>query len=230
MLGGKPTLVCSRTVHSRIVTQHLKKTTYIQFKVPKNEHNSEPDGIVKRNIKKAIVGILSSIIPKGNPDFENKINLIETWIVELENETGIPEREIGMDKDGRIIVKMPFKNNYGYWTDNNLLLPDFKEHFETSEISQDSFENYWSLFEKTEDFETELTDFKIQSTGADGGHNYLMAKVDYNGQKRDLIAYFTNKSDEQKIKQLNKVKIRGKIVDDGIEQSLSLFETKLLNG
>jgi len=122
--------------------------TYIQFKVPKKEHNSESDGVVKRNIKKAIIGILGSIIPKANPDFENKIDLVETWIVELDNETGIPEREIGMDKDGRIIVKMPFKNNYGYWTDNNLLLTDFKDHFETTEISQVSFENYWSLFEK----------------------------------------------------------------------------------
>jgi hypothetical protein len=208
----------------------LKKTTYIQFKIPKSEQIAHADGIVKRNFKKAIIGILSTITPKANPDFENKIDLVETWIIELDNETGIPEREIGMDKNGRIIMKMPFKNNYGYWTDNNLLLTDFKNHFETSKISRDSFENYWSLFEKTEDFEVELTDFKIQSTGADGGHHYLLAKVDYNGQKRDLIAYFTDKSDEQKIKELNKVKIRGKIVDDGIEQSLSLFETKLLDG
>ena len=94
---------------------------------------------------------MNAIIPKANPDFENKINLVEKWIIELDNETGIPEREIGMDKVGRIIVKMPFKNNYGYWTDNNLLLADFKSHFETSEISRDTFENYWSLFEKTED-------------------------------------------------------------------------------
>tara|TARA_Y100001968_G_scaffold264447_1_gene253357 strand:+ start:2084 stop:2248 length:165 start_codon:yes stop_codon:yes gene_type:complete len=54
----------------------LKKTTYIQFKVPKNEPTSEPNGAVKRNIKKAIIGILSSIIPKGNPDFKNKIDLV----------------------------------------------------------------------------------------------------------------------------------------------------------
>ncbi|RFN58407.1 hypothetical protein [Marixanthomonas ophiurae] len=207
----------------------MKKTTYIQFKIPKSVQIGQADGIVKRNLKKAITGILSSIIPKANPDFENKIDLVEKWIVELDNETGIPEREIGMDKNGRIIIKMPFKNNYGYWTDNNLLLTDFKNHFETSEISQDSFENYWSLFEKTEDFETTLTDFKIQTTGSDGGHHYLMAKVNYNGQKRDLIAYFTNKSDEHKIKELDKVKICGKIVDNGIEQSLSLLETKLLN-
>ncbi|MFI0428505.1 hypothetical protein [Mariniflexile sp. HMF6888] len=95
----------------------------------------------------------------------------------MDDETGIPEREIGMDKDGRIIVKMPFKNNYGYWTDNNLLLADFKGHFETIEISRDSFENHWSLFGKTTDFETELTEFKIQSTGTNGEHKYLRQKL-----------------------------------------------------
>lgn len=30
---------------------------------------------------------------------------------------------------------MPYKNNYGYWTDNNLKLNDFKTTFVTSEIS-----------------------------------------------------------------------------------------------
>ncbi|WP_299126389.1 hypothetical protein [uncultured Winogradskyella sp.] len=207
----------------------MKTTTYIQFKVPKREHNSEPDGIIKRNIKKVVIGILSSIVPKGNPDFEDKIDLVETWIVELDNETGIPEREIGMDKNGRVIIKMPFNDNYGYWTDNNLKLEDFKSHFDTSEIGRDTFENYWSLFEITEDFETELVDFKTQSTGADGGHKYLKAKVDYNGQDRDIVIFFTDKSDEQKIAELDKIKIRGKIVDEGIEHSLTLYETKLLN-
>ena len=207
----------------------MRKTTYIQFKVPKNEHKPKPDGFIKRNVKKGIIGILTSIIPKANPDFEDKIDLVENWLVELDYETGIPEREIGIDKNGQIILKMPFENNYGYWTDNNLLLADFKKNFMTSEISQDSFENHWSLFEKTSDFETELTEFQTLSTGADGGHIYLRTKIDYNGQKRELVVYFSKKSDEQKIKNLSKINVRGKIVDEGLEHSLSLFETELLN-
>ena len=218
----------ARAIHEH-VTHHLKTKTYIQFKVPTQEQKSNSDGIEKRNLKKAIIGILSSIIPKGNPDFEEKIDFVETWIVELDNETGIPEREIGMDKNGGIIVKMPFNDNYGYWTDNNLKLEDFKSHFETSEIGRDTFDIYLSLFYNSKDFETELVDFKTQSTGANGGHKYLKAKVDYNGQDRDIVIYFTDKSDEQKITELDKIKIRGKIVDEGIEHSLTLYETKLLN-
>lgn len=131
----------------------METSIYIQFKVAKREHNSVSDGIVKKNLKKAVIGVLTSIIPKANPDFEETIDLVETWIVEVDQETGIPEREIGMDKNGEIIVKMPFNDNYGYWTDNNLKLEDFKSRFETSEIRRDTFENYWNLFEKTKDFE-----------------------------------------------------------------------------
>ncbi len=80
---------------------------------------------------------------------------MENWLVELDCETGIPKREIGIDKNGKVILKMPFENNYGYWTDNNLLLKDFNELFATYEINQEKFENYWSLFDKTTDFETD---------------------------------------------------------------------------
>jgi hypothetical protein len=207
----------------------LKKTTYIEFEFPKSEQKAQSDGIIKRNIKKVFGGVISAVIPKANPDFENKFNLVKKWIIEVDNETGIPQREIGMDENGRIIVKMPFKKNYGFWTDSNLVFTDFKNEFDTTKITKDTFENYWNIFDKTEDFEIELSDFKTQSTGADGGRTYLLAKVNYNGQKRDLIVYFTNKYDERKIKELSKIKLRGKIVDDGIEQSLSLMETKLIN-
>jgi hypothetical protein len=132
----------------------LKKATYIQFKVPKTEQKTQSDGIVKRTFKSAIVGILTFIIPKANPDFENKIDLVENWLIELDFETGIPEREIGLNKNGQVILKMPFKNNYGYWTDNNLMLKDFKKHFKTSEINNTDFEKYWNLFDQIADKKT----------------------------------------------------------------------------
>ncbi|MFC6860381.1 hypothetical protein ACFQHQ_13405 [Zunongwangia atlantica 22II14-10F7] len=132
----------------------MKRKSYIQFKIPKVELKTQEENKFKLNFNKALTGFLSTFIPKANPDFDDKIKLVEKWIVEFDNKTGIPEREIGMDKNGRIIVKMPFGNNYGYWTDNNLLLADFKNHFETTEIRQESFENYWSSFNKTADIKT----------------------------------------------------------------------------
>jgi hypothetical protein len=88
------------------------KTTYIQFDAPKNDSHSAKDGLIKSSLKKALVGILTKIIPKANPDFDDKIDEVQYWLVECDNETGTPEREIGLDKEGRVILKMPFNDNY----------------------------------------------------------------------------------------------------------------------
>ena len=105
------------------------ETTYIQFEVQKSENQTSPDGLLKRSLKKAITGVLTTVIPKTNPDYENQIDNVKSWLVELETDSGIPQREIGLDDEGNTILKMPYKDNYGYWTDNNLLLDDFKKHF-----------------------------------------------------------------------------------------------------
>jgi len=104
-------------------------TTYIQFDAPRSNSQTTKDGLIKSSLKKLLVGVLTTIIPKANPDFEDKIDEVKYWLVECDNESGIPEREIGLDKEGRVILKMPYKDNYGYWTDNNLLLKDFKRTF-----------------------------------------------------------------------------------------------------
>lgn len=204
-------------------------TTYIQFDAPKNDSRTTQDGLLKRSLKKALVGIFTKVIPKANPDFDDKIDEVQYWLVECNNETGIPEREIGLDKEGRVILKMPFQDNYGYWTDNNLLLNDFKEHFVVCEISKESFENSWELFDKISNFEIEISDFKTLSTGADGGHIYLTTEIDYKGQQRKLVIYFADKSDEQKVKTNDKLKLSGRLFDEGVQQSLSLLDTKLID-
>ncbi len=205
------------------------KTTYIQFDAPKSDNQSAKDGLIKSSLKKALVGILTKIIPKGNPDFDDKIDEVQYWLVECDNETGMPEREIGLDNQGRVIMKMPHKDNCGYWTDNNLLLNDFKKHFIISEISKDSFEQNWEEFDKISNFEIEVSDFKTLSTGADGGHIYLTTEINYKGQQRKLVIYFADKADEPKVKTVDKLKLSGRLYDEGIQQSLSLFDTKLID-
>ena len=204
-------------------------TTYIQFDNPKSGTETLNDGLIKSTFKKILIKILTLVIPKANPDFEDKIDEVKYWLVECETETGIPQREIGLDEQGRLILKMPYKNNYGFWTDNNLLLADFKEHFTVSEISKESFESNWELFDKLTEIEIEVEKYKILTTGADGGRIYLITEIEYLNQKRTLAIYFANNLEEQKIKAIKKIKLSGQLLDDGIHQSLSLLDTKFID-
>ncbi len=43
---------------------------------------------------------------------------------------------------------MPWRRNYGYWIDNNLLLKDFQLLFDSVEITKDEFEKLWTQFER----------------------------------------------------------------------------------
>lgn len=122
--------------------------TYIQFLMPDNPLKEKSHGTLALFFQKIVVRILNKIIPKANPDFENKLQEVKIWLVECDTKTGIPEREIGLDNTGQVIVAMPFKNNYGYWTDNNLKLEDFQSDFETAEIEKEKFFWYWDGFTK----------------------------------------------------------------------------------
>lgn len=116
---------------------------YIKFKTPKNISETKKEGIFEKYFFNVISFILNIIIPKANPDYETLIDKVQYWLLECEIESGIPEREIGIDKNENVIVKMPFKDNYGYWTDNNLKFNDFIEKFRAFEIEQSDFETNW---------------------------------------------------------------------------------------
>jgi hypothetical protein len=87
--------------------------------------------------------ILNKIVPKSNPLQGSHIDKVEYWMIEFEIKSGDPIREIGLDINKNVIVKFPFKNDYGYWLDNNLTLNDFIAKFETKEIKQTDFEENW---------------------------------------------------------------------------------------
>ena len=78
------------------------------------------------------------------------------------------------------------------------------------------------------DFEITISNFKTLSTGVDGGHIYLATEIYYNDQPRDLFIYFSNKSDERKSITMNKLNLRGKLLDQGIDQPLSLLDSELI--
>jgi hypothetical protein len=116
---------------------------YIQLKVSGSKTQKTPENIGKRMVKELLTGD----IPIANPDFESKIKNVVFWLIEFENDSYYPNREIGLDSAGNAIMIMPWGKNYGYWTDNNLVIEDFRSHFETTDIKRPEFEKHWKSFE-----------------------------------------------------------------------------------
>lgn len=149
---------------------------YIKFKNPENATETEKENVIVKYFFIALGFLLKLIIPKGNPDFDKQIDNVEFWLLECEIESGIPEREIGIDKNGNVIVKMPFKDNYGYWTDNNLKFNDFIEKFKATEIEKREFEFNWENLNETK---KDMVD--------NARHNrFEFVYVDENGEVREL--------------------------------------------
>jgi hypothetical protein len=119
-------------------------STYIKFKNPYTPLTSRKESWWKRITK----ALLISFIPAGNPNFDEEIDNVEQWLIEFKNENQYPNREIGLDILQQPIMIMPWRKNYGYWIDNNLLLNDFKSHFNAVKISKEEFEKHWNQFEQ----------------------------------------------------------------------------------
>ncbi len=115
----------------------MEKINYIQIKV--KEYQVKKESLLKR----IIIKLINKIIPIGNPDYEEIIDKATYWLLEFEDET-IPIREIGIDNEGKAILKMPYKNNYGYWTDNELEYKDFLYYFCNNKIDKAYFEKKWN--------------------------------------------------------------------------------------
>src|SRR5258705_12353144 len=110
--------------------------SYIKFKSPESGIRKTPENIGKRIAR----AISTTVIPIANPDFENKIDEVSTWLIEFEGDSYYPNREVGLDILDKPILIMPWQKNYGYWTDNNLTIEDFRSHFDTIDISKKEFE------------------------------------------------------------------------------------------
>lgn len=116
-----------------------KKMRYIKFKEIISDRKKNPVG----TFEKIFIGIIKFIFPKANPDFDDKIDAVFIWLLEFENEEDFPNREIGMDSNNNVILKMPYKKNYGYWTDNNLKYKDFVSLFNVEIINENEFLKKW---------------------------------------------------------------------------------------
>ncbi len=109
---------------------------YLSIKIEKKQ--------LKNKEKKTFIEkLLSFILPIANPDFEDKIHYVSEWMLEFNDDKSYPIREIGLDSKGEVILKMPFKKNYGYWIDNNFVYKDFLKKFNYKIINKKTFEKNW---------------------------------------------------------------------------------------
>lgn len=56
-------------------------------------------------------------IPRASPDHEPIYPRVRKWLVEIDD-SGQPNREIGLDHDGLPVLAAPNERNAGFWTDS----------------------------------------------------------------------------------------------------------------
>jgi hypothetical protein len=115
--------------------------TYIKFRYPDSKVKRFRK-ILVRDYQKLFWNLLSQLPIR----FEKKIDKVAFWLIEFENDSYYPNREIGLDSSGKTIMIMPWEKNYGYWIDNNLVIENFRTNFETININKEEFEKYWNSF------------------------------------------------------------------------------------
>ncbi len=120
--------------------------SYIKFDSPIS--NAATTGRMKGLLQKIVSGIVSIFIPKANPDYDGLIDNVAQWLLEINEDDKTPNREIGIDEYGQALLIMPWRDNYGYWSDTGITVDYFKEHFKAVEIYKVDFDNKWDAFVK----------------------------------------------------------------------------------
>lgn len=115
---------------------------YIEWIPPEDSQGLKPDRPVVRHLKKMVIWVLTRIIPKANPDFEQDYDNVKKWWLEIE-EKGLPVREIGFDKNGEEIVIGPIDGNFGMVTDSPMM---FDNEPNVKQI-EDEFQIVWKKYE-----------------------------------------------------------------------------------
>ena len=117
---------------------------YIKFK----DITSAKADRKKNNLADRIVKTLLFFIPEANPEYNELIEDVAEWQIEIDPSNNLPTREIGKDFNDEVILIMPYRDNYGYWTDNNITLDYFKNHFEATNLDKEEFDRNWDAFSK----------------------------------------------------------------------------------
>ena len=99
-------------------------------------------------IYKEKLGIFQPTHPEGgpgnamqtnNPDFDDLYPKVESWLLELDEESNMVNREIGINEGKEPIVLAPWGCNFGLWLDSVVNM----EQIEYTETTEEEFERLW---------------------------------------------------------------------------------------
>lgn len=71
---------------------------------------------------------------------------VSEWYLEIDPDDKLPTREIGINKAGGTLFVTPWRDNLGLWTDEEITLDYFKDHFKAVSIDESEFTNRWDIF------------------------------------------------------------------------------------
>ena len=86
--------------------------------------------------------VLTTVLPRGNPEYDDKMHLIRAWLVEVD-EDGDVLREIALDAEGEPLLIGPDDRNCGFWAD----IDGAGDHIAVNggePVGQSAFEELWS--------------------------------------------------------------------------------------
>jgi hypothetical protein len=124
--------------------QNVSDYVYFKFSmsVPLEKNQNYNDD--RYSLVSKILGCaLQKVIPRANPEFDPKLGEVQTWFIEYDSNADYVNREVGVDRNSKVIVKLPLRNNYGYWLDTDLKLDDYKKNFTVEDITPSLFQNLW---------------------------------------------------------------------------------------
>ena len=123
-----------------------------------NPKTSNKQSSLLTSIGEAIIKLLTFWISRASPDYETNLKYVDYWYIEVDTNSGAPQREIGFDITNRAILFAPTDKNYGLWTDSQVQIDELVKTTETSFVDKEIFND---IFESLEKYDFKIVESKI---------------------------------------------------------------------
>ncbi len=108
---------------------------YFKFDNTSNKNENPSNPTLKNRLLYCVIKHLFWFIPKTNPDFDSSYENVRTWYIEYDDVNDYTNREVGIDFNGKVIVKGPYQRNLGFWTSEDTTYRQFVLEFDISHIT-----------------------------------------------------------------------------------------------